>query len=211
MSQRQKTGSMSLFVISFVLWAVVHSLTAAQFFKDGVKRIVGETRYQQTYRLLYTGFSLLSILPVFYFYWRLPTVILWQADAPWSFLLNIIQGLGVIGAAVAVIQTDAWSFIGLRQFFTSPEMKAQAGLGESLYISGLYRWMRHPLYTFSMLILWCAPTMSQHTFIFNLMATAYFIGGSILEEQRLTADFGQAYSDYQEEVPRFIPYRRPYT
>ena len=200
---------MSALIASFFIWAVAHSVTAAQFFKDYVRRLVGDERYHQGYRLFYTGFSVLSILPVFYFYWRLPPVTLWQVPSPWSWLLIVLQGVGLVGAAVSVMQTDAWSFVGIRQLFSQQAVQKRGGLGESLYIAGLYRWMRHPLYTFSLLFLWCTPTMTRNTLIFNLLATAYFVIGSLFEERRLTADFGQAYTAYQQAVPRFLPYRKP--
>ena len=50
-------------IVSFFIWAVVHSLTAAQFFKNGVRHLIGEELYQQTYRFFYTGFSTVSFLP----------------------------------------------------------------------------------------------------------------------------------------------------
>ena len=66
--------------------------------------------------------------------------------------------------------------------------------------------MRHPLYTFSMLLIWFMPTMSVNLLIFNILATLYFVIGSIIEERRLTVDFGEAYTSYKREVSRFIPY-----
>ena len=200
---------MLAFVVSFGVWAVVHSITAAQFFKDRMSHLMGKKLFQQTYRFFYTSFSIVSFLPVIYFYIVLPLMTIWRVAAPWSWLLLGLQAVGGIGAVVSVIQTDALSFVGLRQLLGRGETQATAGLGETLYISGLYRWMRHPLYTFSMLFLWASPVMSRSLLIFNVLATAYFVIGSIFEERRLTADFGSAYTDYQSQVPRFIPYRRP--
>ena len=39
----------------------------------------------------------------------------------------------------------------------------------------------------------------------HLVLTAYFIIGSILEERRLLARFGDAYREYQQRVPMLIP------
>jgi protein-S-isoprenylcysteine O-methyltransferase Ste14 len=66
--------------------------------------------------------------------------------------------------------------------------------------------VRHPLYLFSLLVIWSFATMSQAMFAFNIAATLYFIFGSLLEEQRLLAIFGQSYVDYQQHVPWLIPF-----
>jgi protein-S-isoprenylcysteine O-methyltransferase Ste14 len=42
-----------------------------------------------------------------------------------------------------------------------------------------------------------------------LLFTLYFYFGSVFEERRLLAEFGEAYQDYQRRVPRFIPVRFP--
>ncbi len=193
------------FITSFLLWAVLHSFTASQKCKDLVRQRVGDIGYHASYRFVYNVIAVLSILPVFYFYWSLPDMTFWRVPSPWPWLMISLQVIGLIGAAVSVIQTDALSFIGLRQLLDPQAAQNKAGLGETLYIVGLYRWMRHPLYTFSMMILWFSPIMTRNTLIFNLLATSYFIFGSIIEERRLTADFGQAYIDYQAAVPRFLP------
>ena len=194
------------FVFSFLVWAVLHSITAAQSTKSLVARLLGESVYQRVYRAGYTFFSLLSFLPVAYFYLQLPDVTLWQILAPWAWVMYALQLVGAIGAAVSVWQTDALCSVGVRQLFGDGGLdEGKQGLGEALYIAGLYRWMRHPLYTFSMMFLWFNPTMSRNLLLFNVLATFYFTVGSIFEERRLVADFGSSYIAYQARVPRFLP------
>lgn len=198
------------FAVSFVIWAVLHSLTAAQVTKNWVANIIGEENYQRLYRLVYTLFSLISFLPVAYFYIRLPNLVVWEVSGLWGWLMHALQVVGAVGAAVSVWQTDALSFVGVRQLVNEPSSnEKKQGLGETLYIAGLYRWMRHPLYTFSMMFLWFSPTMTRNSLFFTLLASFYFVVGSVLEERRLTADFGSAYTAYQGKVPRFLP--RPWS
>ena len=40
-----------------------------------------------------------------------------------------------------------------------------------------------------------------------LLITLYFYIGSIYEERRLVVEFGQTYREYQQCVPRLIPWR----
>jgi protein-S-isoprenylcysteine O-methyltransferase Ste14 len=49
--------------------------------------------------------------------------------------------------------------------------------------------------------------MTTNLLITYLLFTLYFYLGSIFEERRLLAEFGDAYQDYQRRVPRFIPTR----
>jgi protein-S-isoprenylcysteine O-methyltransferase Ste14 len=39
----------------------------------------------------------------------------------------------------------------------------------------------------------------------NAVLSAYLIIGTLLEEKRLVAEFGEEYRDYQEQVPMFLP------
>lgn len=75
----------------------------------------------------------------------------------------------------------------------------------SLNRSGFYRYMRHPLYTFSMIILLASPVMTYNLAYITISAGIYFYIGSFFEERGLVKRFGENYLAYQKEVPRFIP------
>jgi protein-S-isoprenylcysteine O-methyltransferase Ste14 len=74
-----------------------------------------------------------------------------------------------------------------------------------LVISGLYRYVRHPLYTAGLLFIWLTPVMTTSVMAMNLALTVYIYIGSSFEEQRLVAEYGQSYQQYQKQVPRLIP------
>jgi protein-S-isoprenylcysteine O-methyltransferase Ste14 len=120
------------------------------------------------------------------------------------------QLAGLIGLTAAVLQARGLAFVGVQQaldYAADKQDFTKAGLGEELVINGLYSYMRHPLYTFSMMLLWLTPTFSRNYLIFVLLSTAYFVIGSIFEEQRLENDFGEAYKQYKMRVPRFVPWK----
>jgi protein-S-isoprenylcysteine O-methyltransferase Ste14 len=48
--------------------------------------------------------------------------------------------------------------------------------------------------------------MTSSSLIFAGASTFYFWLGSIYEERKLLAFFGQAYRDYHKRVPRLIPF-----
>jgi methanethiol S-methyltransferase len=76
-----------------------------------------------------------------------------------------------------------------------------------LVTRGLYRVVRHPLYTFSLLFLWLSPSVSQNSLTLYIGATLYFIIGAYFEERKLLRDFGEAYAEYKRKTPMLIPLR----
>ncbi len=199
---------MTRFILGFVLWAVLHSLTAAQWLKNWVRAGIGERYFQAFYRLGYNLVSFGTLIPVFLLYLALPDVPLWSVPAPWRWLMNAVQLAGLAGLTVSLLQTRALAFAGIQQvldFLAGREDPDPAGLGETLVVGGIYRYIRHPLYSFSMLLLWFAPDFSRNYLVLVVLISAYFLIGSIFEERRLLADFGPDYAVYQRQVPRFIP------
>ena len=104
--------------------------------------------------------------------------------------------------AAGLLQTDAWHFLGLRQLISTSNEDPPR-----LQIHGLYRWVRHPLYSAGLLFIWLTPVMTASVLALNLGLTAYIYVGSVFEERRLIAEFGQPYREYQRRVPRLIPTR----
>lgn len=198
-----------LFLLSLVVWTAVHSLTAAKRFKALVHRAVGERAYAGLYRLLYNLVSLLTFLPVLYFMaTAVSQRVLWRIPAPWVFGALLVQLAGLVGLLYALWQTDVWSFVGVRQAWRYLRGAAEPEAEPRLVTSGPYGWVRHPLYFFSLLILWFMPVMTVATLLFNVIATLYFWIGSVHEEWRLQATFGAAYEAYRRRVPRLLPWPR---
>jgi len=184
-------------ILSIVLWGFVHSLVASHGFKDFLRRTFGDG-FMKSYRLLYNIFAVISIAPVLYLMVVLPDKELYRIPSPWSYLMRTGQGISALLLFVAVSQTDVLSFAGLRQLVEEEKPG-------KLVISGLYRLVRHPLYTFSLLILWFSPTVSLNSFIVYTSLTLYVLIGIVFEERKLLREFGQAYADYRSVTPMLIP------
>jgi protein-S-isoprenylcysteine O-methyltransferase Ste14 len=150
------------------------------------------------YRLLYNGFAVISFLPVLYLMITLPDRMLYQVPVPFNLVMRFGQAISIFLLLVAVLQTDLLSFAGLRQIF---EQK-QTG---PLVTSGLYRYVRHPLYTFSLLILWLSPSMTWNTFVVYAALTFYILIGIIFEERKLLREFGEEYASYRSRTPMLVP------
>lgn len=74
-------------------------------------------------------------------------------------------------------------------------------------IRGPYRWVRHPLYFFTLVLIWSSPDMTLDRLLFNMLFTVWIIVGAYLEERDLVAEFGEPYKRYQRSVPMLLPYR----
>jgi len=184
-------------ILSIALWGIIHSLLASLSFKDLLRRTLGD-KFMKSYRLLYNIFAVISIAPVLYLMTVLPDEALYQVPPPWSYLMLLGQGISVFLLFVAVLQTDVLSFAGLRQLIE----EERTG---KLVTHGLYRFVRHPLYTFSLLILWLSPKVTFNSFIVYLALTLYVLVGAFFEERKLLREFGQEYAKYRSVTPMLMP------
>jgi len=72
-------------------------------------------------------------------------------------------------------------------------------------VAGPYRWVRHPLYLFMILMIWSCPDLTRDRLLFNLLWTVWIVIGSYFEENDLIVEFGEAYREYQKKVPMLVP------
>jgi protein-S-isoprenylcysteine O-methyltransferase Ste14 len=186
-------------VAGVLVYGAVHSLLASVRVKQWARSRLGP-RTDRFYRLAYNAFAVVSFVPVLALLAWLPGKTIYQLRLPWSALALTGQAAALMTLAAGLLQTDPWSFLGLRQ--VTEGTPAEPG---HLMVTGLYRWVRHPLYTAGLLLIWLTPVMTTSILALNLSLTLYIIVGSRLEERRLLAEFGQAYADYQAAVPGLIP------
>ena len=187
-------------IIVIALWGIIHSLLASMGLKAFLQRRLG-TRFMRFYRLLYNLFAVASFLPVLYLMATLPDQPLYQVPAPWSWFMLAGQALSALLLLAAVLQTDVLSFAGLRQIFEEEKPGR-------LITNGLYRFVRHPLYTFGLLALWLSPTMTVNSCIAYAGLTVYILVGILFEERKLLRVFGQDYAHYKSMTPMLLPGRK---
>jgi methanethiol S-methyltransferase len=182
------------------LYGGIHSLLASSSVKDMVTRWFGRS-INRFYRLLFNIIVFLTLLPVLWLVRTLPDKTLYTIHPPWIFLTGALEGLAVLGLLVGILQTGVLSFLGVTQIFLPDSSAAPA----HLVVTGLYRWVRHPLYTCGLLFIWLSPAMSSNLLSFNLSVSIYIIIGIVFEERKLLAEFGQSYSNYRKLTPMLIP------
>ena len=184
-------------ILSIAVWGIVHSILASTKFKEFLRGLLGE-RLMVAYRLAYNLFALLSFVPIYLLVQILPDRKLYSVSAPWMYMMLAGQGLAALLLLLSFLQTGPLSFVGLSQFWEGKKPSA-------LVTGGMYRFVRHPLYLFSLLILWLSPVMTVNNLIFYASLTAYIFIGAYFEERKLLREFGAAYAEYKSTRPMMIP------
>jgi protein-S-isoprenylcysteine O-methyltransferase Ste14 len=182
-----------------IVYGLVHSLLASLHIKDWARRRFGE-RSARLYRLVFNLFATLTLLPVLALPVLLPDRTLYTIPFPWMLLTLAIQALAALALLCGLIQTGIWSFLGLQQLMAPPAQE-----NERLVVHGLYRWVRHPLYTAGLVFIWLTPVMTVNLLILYLGFSFYIIFGALIEERKLQSEFGQAYLDYRQHTPFLVP------
>lgn len=193
--------SVLILIIFFAVYAVLHSLLAALPLKSWAQQVFG-AGVERWYRLAYNLIAVITLLPLFPLLAWLPSQTLYIVPSPWRWLMAGGQMLALAAVAVTLLQTGVFHFLGLAQV-----VAVQPATNGTLNTGGFYGWVRHPLYLFTLLFLWLTPVMTTTLLTTYLLFTLYFYLGSIFEERRLVAEFGSAYRDYQQRVPRLLPFR----
>jgi protein-S-isoprenylcysteine O-methyltransferase Ste14 len=143
----------------------------------------------------------------------LAVIALWQKSFPvftvsrgvfrWSFYAVYL--LSFTGFIWGIRALGAFDPYGLRPILG--RLRGRKPRPMAFTIRGPYRWVRHPLYLFMIVMIWSCPNLSTDRLLFDGLWTVWIVIGSILEERDLVLEFGDAYRDYQRKVPMLIPRR----
>jgi len=141
-------------------------------------------------------------------------VLLWQPDDQMLYHISGPARWAFSGVAVAGVAGFVWGVTalgGFDPFGTAPLRAISRGATpvSSVFVArGPYRYVRHPLYLFVLLLIWDAPRLSADRLLFNVLFSVWIVVGTVLEERDLGSDFGQVYREYQMAVPMLIPIPR---
>jgi protein-S-isoprenylcysteine O-methyltransferase Ste14 len=180
-------------------FAVVHSVLARERAKRAVARLVSPELERSLYSLV-AGLQIAALL----WLWRALPAPIWQLEAPaaraalWAFYCA-----GWLVVVASLLAVDSFRLFGLAQ-------ARDAACGRSspeppIVLRGPYRWVRHPLYSGTILALFAAPTMSQGRLLLAAAFTLYMLVGMRFEERDLARRFGASWLEYRRAVPALLP------
>lgn len=194
-----KTGFLWILLAGLV-YGGIHSAFASTTVKLWVTNqycLDDPKMYRFIYVLQSFFFTLIYIFVLFLF----PDQRLYLLPSPWRYLFMLIEAAALVCGILSLKQAGIWSFLGLESF----KPNTSTAQTPTLMTGGFYRFVRHPLYLFSILFIWFVPLMTWNILAFDIGSTIYMFIGSIFEERKLAQDFGQVYIDYQKRVPSFLP------
>ncbi|MDQ7011638.1 MAG: isoprenylcysteine carboxylmethyltransferase family protein [Mariprofundaceae bacterium] len=180
--------------LSGLAFAVIHSWLATSRCKDTFyRRGVGHRAYRMAYSLLAIVLTALW----FGFVPLLPDAPLYRMEDGAKWLMTGLQ-LGGIGIVIMSFRAiDVSAFLGL----------SDTAEGTDPFVeTGIYRYMRHPMYTGVMIALFASPSQTVNSMNLFAVIALYFIIGARFEERRMLA-VHPAYAGYMKRVPAFIPFR----
>jgi protein-S-isoprenylcysteine O-methyltransferase Ste14 len=131
----------------------------------------------------------------------------WQVGGSWR-----APGLLVVVGVVCIV-TGGTALIHSFVKFVTDGLGTPAPVAptEELVVSGLYRWVRNPMYLAVELVIVGQALLLRR---WSLLGYAAVVGAAVAafvyfyEEPTLTKRYGDRYTAYQATVPRWIP-RRP--
>jgi protein-S-isoprenylcysteine O-methyltransferase Ste14 len=194
-----------IIILLFALFGYTHSLLASNKIKRLAVSYVGN--YIAFYRIVY---NITSVLAVYLLYIILPRphIIIYDLNYPYDFIILIPQYLSLAGFIWSLRFICAKEFLGISQikrWFNNQYDINELDEELSLRIRGTYKYMRHPLYFFSIMFLLFRPVMDLFYLTCLICIIIYFYVGSYYEEKRLVEKFGEDYINYRKVVPRFFP------
>lgn len=181
----------------------MHSLlidpTVVGYIKE---RVGGKSNY---YRLLYNLVSILTIVPLLLagLYDKGAVVFSWSG---WTVGVRLLLfTLAIFCFLAGAKGYNMQYFLGLQQMRDGKE-HLLLGDSESFSESGIFGIIRHPWYLGTLLFVWSIyGVYYQKNFAVAVILSIYLVVGTLLEERKILAEYGDRYRDYQKRVSMFVP------
>lgn len=201
-------------------FAMIHSALASRAAKRAAASVFGERARNAFYRPAYIAQSVATSTALAALVLREPGRELYRIRGPLALAMRAGQAASLgylawaanqvgVGRLVHTKGPAAWRR-GETSIPAEPEAQGPApppgAVHAGLEATGPFRHARHPLNLAAVPMLWLNPRMTTSLLTFNLLATAYLVAGSIHEEARLRAEYGEEYERYRASgVPFFLP------
>ena len=187
-----------------VLFFAQHSIMIRKRCKSCFCGFVNEARYPAFYSVA-SGAALLFFLCL----WQTTPDVAIHVRGGYFFVLRFMALVAVIGFFWGGTSLKSLDPLGLNTL-KHPESIMNEMEKPELSVNGPYRYVRHPLYSFVILMIWSAPYVTTDRLLFNMMFTLWIYLGAHWEEKDLTDVFGSAYEEYQKTTPMLMPSIMPY-
>jgi len=175
-----------------------HSLMVRPTFKKRVAQLIPE-KYGSAVYTMASGLTLLILMG----FWQKTDAVIAASSGIyfWFFRLFFLASmLGFHWGTKSLSYFDPFGVKGILKPEKYGEKRAVP-----FVVSGPYQWVRHPLYLFSLVMIWSCPMLSADRLFFNISWTIWIVVGAMWEEKDLVTYFGDQYITYQDQVPMILP------
>jgi len=189
-----------IYALLWLSFGFIHSLLA----RASARRLL-QPLFGRAYRISYNLFSTLHIGLVIIG----GQIVLGENSTRFDLGSGLVFGAiacqvgGIVIILFSLTQYDLGRFSGVTQLFRDRDMSAGE---EVLHITGMHRYVRHPLYLGAYLYL-AGGIVSEFGLQTALWGCLYLLIGTWFEERSLVNQFGRAYVEYKEKVPGIFPFK----
>jgi protein-S-isoprenylcysteine O-methyltransferase Ste14 len=193
------TISFWLILLAALVYGLLHSFLASLAVKRWARQWLGPA-FDRWYRLAFNFFATLTLFPILILLIVMPDKRIYSIPYPWVMITLMIQLIAAGVLLISLRQTGIAPFLGLRQ--TSLEEDSSP---PHLVTDGLYRYVRHPLYSAGLVIIWLTPVLTWNLLGLIVGLTVYIFIGAYFEERKLLGEFGKSYVEYRRRTPMLLP------
>lgn len=193
------------------LFAIVHSLLAALPAKRRARRLAGARAADGLYRFAFNGFAVIAFAATLRSIWPLPDQRLYRVRGVPSLVLWCGQLMCVIGLLLTNRQNGfghvtgichAYEFVRGQSISPPPVVQHPLPEGDCLDgWTGTFRLSSHPNNYLVLFLYWLSPVMTVKWATVGLVTAVYMVLGSLHEDRRLVAAYGDRYRCYRSNVP----------
>lgn len=179
-----------------------HSLLIRRGIKQKLTKFIRVEYYNAFYGLT-SGITLLLV----FLFWQKSPILLASADGIIYWMLRVLFFLCFAGFFWGSKSLGSFDTLGVKPLMRY--INKRPDKPQKITAKGPYRWVRHPLYLFLIIMFWSCPVLTIDRLLFNIMWTAWIVVATYLEDRDLHREFGSQYKEYSARVPMLIPYRIP--
>lgn len=190
-------------IVLLIMFSVHHSVMARSGVKEVLTKLIPRSSERSTFVLLTC-----LILSWMYLAWQPQTTQIWTAEG--NVTKTLITLLFVTGGGLVLWSTfmiSHWRLFGLAQAWQ--DFRGHIETPDTFSTPALYKYSRHPMYVGILIVLWATPTMNLGHLVLASVWSIYVCVGIYFEEKDLVRQFGTQYLEYQRNVSKLLPFKRP--
>ena len=187
------------------LLSILFFLQHSTLVRPGVRHRFSKFIPEEYYGAFYGFTSGICLLFVLMSWQKSPTIII-SADGIVYWILRGLFFICLAGFFWGNKSLGSFDMLGVKRLIRHISSN-RPSKQQQIMAKGPYRWVRHPLYLFLIVIIWSCPVLTLDRLIFNIMWTFWIVIGTYLEDRDLHREFGSQYLEYSSRVPMLIPYR----